>query len=203
MSEEAKHPVLPGKLVLYFDGACAPRNPGGLTTYGFRLMTYDEPSVHIGYGCGVAAKAGAPLATANTGEYIGLGTGLRYLADRGWKGQLLIRGDSMLGTKQLTKDWNCNKPHLQKCLARCHELLQKLGGLWHVEWIPRDHNRYCDALCRRAWEREAGEKFHEVCYPTKAEKKAKKAAEAVRVLPPQLPAGEAPKISVGGVELKC
>lgn len=93
--------MLPSQLIINFDGACEP-NPQGWAVYGWIITDADGEEIAQGYG--VAAKPGSKLATNNFAEYCGLGFALRWLASAGWKGELSIRGDSMLVINQLTEE---------------------------------------------------------------------------------------------------
>jgi ribonuclease HI len=142
---------------LYFDGACepayqgGPANPGGVATAGWliyneqkELVAKDQRFVREGKG-----------ATNNVAEWCALGFALRWLLDNkhnDCQGQsLCIRGDSKLVCHQLTGEWKCNVPHLQKLKSRCLEILTKLGFKnVEVEWIPRAQNQEADDLSKLA-----------------------------------------------------
>jgi ribonuclease HI len=76
---------------LYFDGACGPVNPGSVATFGWRFVAPD--------GRLLASDSGevcrGPEATNNLAEWHALLEALRFLAGRGWRGRLLIHGDSL------------------------------------------------------------------------------------------------------------
>jgi ribonuclease HI len=147
------------EVILEFDGACEPVNPGGVGTYGFILRGlpgFDEP-VAIG---GVAGSGQGM--TNNIAEYTGLRRALESLdalvalpADA----MLVIRGDSQLVVKQLAGEWRCNHAHLIELRDRCRELLTRIGCQWRAEWIPREENAAADALTGEAYERETGRKM--------------------------------------------
>ena len=145
---------LADELTLHFDGACEPRNPGGVATYGWVLSTGHS-------GCGVVATGG-PTSTNNLAEWSALGFGLRWIADQKLKPEkLLIFGDSQLVVRQLNHEWACNKEHLQKLRARCEELLKAIDRPWAAEWIPREKNEDADALSRKAYTDHTGKPFPE------------------------------------------
>lgn len=146
---------LPPKLHLYFDGLCEARNPGGWSCYGWVLL--DEAATNVASGHGVSKKPG-PTSTNNFAEYAALGFALRYLADEKWKGnKLRIWGDSQLVIRQITREWDCNKEHLQKLRQRCWDLLDALGCRWSAEWVPRTRNEAADALSRLAYKEATGQ----------------------------------------------
>jgi ribonuclease HI len=161
---EDKAGAMPARLVLYFDGLCEPKNPGGWCTYGWQIQ--DTVGAKIASGHGLAAKKGEPHATNNYAEYCALGFGLRWLAERGWGGEYLsLRGDSKLVINQVMGGWACNKKHLQKLRQRCLELLEQLADDWEAVWIPREENSAADALSRRAYEEATGQPVPERCKP--------------------------------------
>ncbi len=139
-------------LTIYFDGACEPRNPGGVATAGWYILDRDGGDVAEGYRV-VARGAGA---TNNVAEWSALGFALRWLLDHRaaeCRGKaLLIHGDSQLVCCQLTSAWGCNKEHLRRLRARCWEIIDQLGLMvWRAEWVPRERNARADELSRRAY----------------------------------------------------
>jgi ribonuclease HI len=127
---------------LYFDGACGPTNPGGVATYGWRLMAPDGEE--LASGTGEACRG--PGATNNVAEWHGLWAGLRSLAAKGWRGRLQILGDSQLVLLQLNRLWRCHKERLRQYRDQCLALLE--GIEWRAVWIPREQNAEADALSR-------------------------------------------------------
>jgi ribonuclease HI len=136
-------------LTLYFDGACEPRNPGGVATYGW-LLVDGRRTIQTGWGFARKGRG----ATNNYAEWCALGFALRWLLDNRdrWEGQIEIRGDSQLVINQLTGAWQCRQPSLQRLRLRCLHILQELGIGWRAKWIPRERNTRADALSRRAYE---------------------------------------------------
>lgn len=139
------------KVVLHFDGACAPSNPGD-GAYGW-FLRFDDGTEQAGKG----ALPG--VSTNNQAEYAGLGYGLKHLTtlpDFPDGSTLTVKGDSQLIINQVNGSYQCRDEVLQRHLARIHVLIKQLamrGFLTiHFEWIPRDLNREADALSRRAWE---------------------------------------------------
>lgn len=146
-------------LVLHFDGACEPRNPGGVATYGW-VITLPDDSVFAN-DCGVLCSGG-PNATNNRAEYAALGFALRYLFDEiDQVDNLRIFGDSQLVIEQINGNWRCNAPHLVKMRDRCRQLLAALECRYTLDWIPRELNEAADALSRKAYEKATGRKFPE------------------------------------------
>src|SRR5262245_35256101 len=128
---------------LYFDGACGPVNPGGIATFGWRLI---DPGGRV-----LASEQGEVCrgagATNNVAEWHALLRALRFLAGRDWQGTLQIHGASRLVINQLNGRWRCHKESLRRCRDDCLELLS--GIAWQAIWIPREENAETDALARQ------------------------------------------------------
>jgi ribonuclease HI len=151
--------TLSERLLVHFDGSTEPSNPLGWSTYGWTVNEVVSGE-ELARGWGLAAPAGDPRSTNNWCEYVALGLALRFLADRGWSGGLLLRGDSLLVINQLTGQWRCLKPHLIALRDRCYELLNGLAGRdWRAEWIPREKNAVCDSLAQQAYVEATGEPY--------------------------------------------
>lgn len=148
-------------VLLYFDGAVEPVNPGGTGTFGF--IVRDLPGREPVMGCGVLAPTAAPM-TNNVAEYAALGKALRWLVDNA-KGdfqptdELVISGDSKLVIEHLNGTWRCNADNLKPLLARCKELLAALGCRWAAVWMPREKNTAADALTQAAYVGHTGKPF--------------------------------------------
>lgn len=136
---------LQGRLTLYFDGACEPRNPGGIAAYGWRLV--DETGLQLASDYGEACRG--PVATNNVAEWFALTAGLRYLAESGWQGELDIRGDSQLVINQLIGKYGCNSDKLLPYYNECRQLLSDMD--WQAHWIPRDENQEADSLSNQVY----------------------------------------------------
>lgn len=140
------------KLIVYFDGLCEPRNPGGVACYGWIITSHDGISRHTGRGL---YSTGGPESTNNRAEYAGLWSALKWLADTKWHGELILCGDSKLVVMQLAKEcqWRCNAKCLIKARNACLELLGKITPNmgYSVRWIPREQNHEADELSRQAY----------------------------------------------------
>ena len=167
-------------LVVYCDGACEPKNPGGVATAGWAIFAEDAPvptsplaqeAVVVRDGRGT----NDPKATNNYAEYCALGKALRFLKDQGWKGgSVQVHSDSKLMVNQVSTKWKCNPQHLKELRQRIWTLLDDLDllnvnmervaeigdtGLWGdinegeflIHWIPRDQNEFADELSKRAY----------------------------------------------------
>ncbi|WP_243665646.1 ribonuclease HI [Vulcanisaeta sp. JCM 16159] len=110
--------------VAYFDGACEPRNPGGVGTYGFVIYGNEGNVVHEDYG--IACEP-SPNCTNNVAEYTGLIRALEWLLGNGFGGsRITVRGDSQLVIRQLMGVYSVRAEHLRPLHDRALELLKKL-----------------------------------------------------------------------------
>lgn len=141
--------------IAYFDGACEPKNPGGVASYGWFVEDEHGRVIATDYGI---AHDGGELATNNVAEYVALGWALRWLSENAKGETICIRGDSQLVVRQVNGEWKCNKPHLEKLRDRCRELIEAIGGV-KLEWIPREENESADQLSRAAYEKHTGKPF--------------------------------------------
>lgn len=147
---------------IYFDGACAPFNPGGITTYGYVLLKElveplvlgETPSRCMEEGYGRAAEPGTPLATNNVAEYTGLIKGLDAVRRYVKPGEpIKVYGDSQLAIKQVTGVYDVKAEHLKPLVKEAQALVAKLISEGHtvtLEWIPREKNGHADRLSKEA-----------------------------------------------------
>lgn len=127
--------------VMHFDGACLPRNPGGVAAYGF-VIHRDGALVHEGHG--LAAPPG-PGATNNVAELAGLVQGLSWLKANARRGEpIRVRGDSQLAILGVVGTRRIHALHLKPLVAQARELVDELGA--KLEWVPRAENAHADRL---------------------------------------------------------
>ena len=136
---------------LWFDGACEPRNPGGIATCGWVIELRGETLEE-----GHRVVANGPQATNNLAEYSALGLALGSLIASDIVNQdrvesLSVYGDSKLVIEQISGRWQCKQVRTQKLRDRCLELLSQIGIPWQATWIPRDENERADALSQLAY----------------------------------------------------
>ena len=149
-----------GTLTVHFDGACEPKNPGGVASCGWLAKESDGTIV----GSGAEVVAEGPGATNNVAEYCALGKALRWIVDnRDDEIQaVFLFGDSKLVVEQVNGNWKCKKEHLRKLRDRCLELIDDLdagGCAVNLNWVPREKNEEADALSRQAYEQHTGKSF--------------------------------------------
>ncbi len=141
--EDSTNRPIPGK-IMYTDGLCEPKNPGGYGCYGWIAYEFDGRTVAqnwgtIGHGDGM---------TNNIAEYWALLFALDFAKSQGWT-HVRIRTDSKLVVEQVNGRWACKAPSLQ----HLHTEAQRLVTLTRatLEWVPRGQNMQADALSRRAY----------------------------------------------------
>lgn len=130
--------------ILYFDGSCQPKNPGGVARYGWHIESGD--GVRVAQDAREVCRGAE--ATNNVAEWAGLRAGLRYLRDQNLRKRLIIRGDSQLVINQLNGMWKCKKAHLKVYLDDCQDIL--LEWEWKAEWISRSENQIADSLSKES-----------------------------------------------------
>ena len=104
----------------------------------------------------VLAERSASLghATNNVAEYSGLIAGLTAAAELGAR-EVDVRMDSKLVIEQMSGRWQIKHPGLRPLAAQAAALVRRFDTV-RFEWIPRERNRYADALANRAMDAAAG-----------------------------------------------
>lgn len=81
---------------VWFDGSCAPINPGGYCGYGYFISSDGQKIKEESKCVGSGAKY-----SNNVGEYEGLKSALKWLKDQGFRHQKIkVYGDSRLVIEQ-------------------------------------------------------------------------------------------------------
>jgi len=130
---------------LYFDGACEPRNPGGIATWGF-VAFKDGKYLHE------ASGVYSHKSTNNEAEFCAALEALKYLVDQGLKyDKIIMRGDSQLVVNVLNGDWNLKAENLVPLYRDIRAIERSLPQVKYT-WIPREDNEYADDLSRKEYE---------------------------------------------------
>ena len=137
--------VMPRLVIVHFDGACEPPGTGGIATYGFTVdgEGFEEEQY------GLAVRPFAPTATNNVAEYAGAICALEWLQSQGYRGPVVVRGDSQLVIRQMTGEYDVKAEHLKAYHARLQQLVAAFEAV-RFEWIPRERNTRADALSKQA-----------------------------------------------------
>jgi ribonuclease HI len=133
-------------IIIYFDGLCYPKNPGGLAAYGY-LIFRNGDLIHKGFG---AVGEGKGM-TNNVAEYEGLMAAALWLNDEEITDKIEIKGDSQLVIKQMKGEYRVNSATSKKYVPEIKKLLH--GKEVNFIWIPREENEEADKLSRVAYER--------------------------------------------------
>ena len=133
MSEQTPAPV-----VLYFDGAVEPVNPGGWMSYAWVALAADGSEVAHDAAC----VPPAPANTNNVAEYRALIAGLSWLKEHHHSG-IHVRGDSQLVIRQLTGAYACRAASLRPLYAQALALVRELNV--QLTWVRREINHRADA----------------------------------------------------------
>jgi ribonuclease HI len=136
----------PGVALVHFDGACQPPRGGGVSAYGFTIEGALEHDDH-----GLAVPPGAPHSTNNVAEYVAAIAALEWLRGRGFKGVVVLHGDSQLVIRQMTGEYEVRVEHLKAYHQHLRRLTEEFAEVRFV-WIPRSENERADTLSKVAIE---------------------------------------------------
>jgi ribonuclease HI len=132
-----------GPVQVHFDGACEPPRGGGVAAYGFTIegMGLDH------HGHGLAVPPLHPHATNNVAEYVGAIRALEWLDEQGYRGPVVVSGDSQLVIRQMNGEYRVRADHLRPYHERLARLVERFVGVEFV-WVPREENREADRLSK-------------------------------------------------------
>jgi ribonuclease HI len=141
-------PSRPPKVTVYYDGACEPRNPGGVAAYGFVVYAGGRK---IGEGRGLAmAKPWSSEASNNVAEYSAMINAFKWLIENGYGGaDVVVKGDSQLSIRQMQGVYAVRAPRI----IPLHQEAKRLAAAFRsvrFQWIPREENREADMLSELA-----------------------------------------------------
>jgi ribonuclease HI len=136
-------------VIAFFDGLAEP-NPG-LGCGGYVILPHpalgDVPmSGHRAFG--------RPLSN-NQSEYMAAILALGTLWRAGYRGTVLLRGDSQLVVRQFQGRYGCKAELLVPLLARLKKAGESFAGL-ELQWIFRGENEAADAESRAAYREVTG-----------------------------------------------
>ncbi|MCX8181885.1 MAG: ribonuclease HI family protein [Candidatus Methanomethyliaceae archaeon] len=137
-------------MILMFDGLCEPYNPGGIATYGF-VVYQDSVKLYEEGGVVGAGILGDDVSN-NVAEYTALIKGMEHIIKMGYRGPLIVRGDSRLVIRQMRGEYAVRARRLIKLYERAKELVQSFESVV-FEWVPREENADADRLCRYTYDK--------------------------------------------------
>jgi ribonuclease HI len=133
-------------IVVYCDGLCEPRNPGGTATYGWVAYVNGEK---IHEECAVVCSGSG--ATNNVAEYSAVIAALEWLVKEGYaKEPVKVRSDSQLCMYQLSGVYAVRSERIRPLYEKARALSRKFRKVT-FEWVPRENNQVADALSRKAY----------------------------------------------------
>jgi ribonuclease HI len=133
-------------IIVYFDGLCYPRNPGGVAAYGY-LIHRDGELIQRGLGVVGEGKG----MTNNVAEYEALKAAAQWIKDRGIEDRIAFKGDSLLVVKQMKGEWKVRSATSRKYVPEIRKLLA--GRDVSFVWVNREENEEADELSREAYRR--------------------------------------------------
>lgn len=136
-------------IVVYFDGLCEPKNPGGVATYGF-LIIKSGKKIHHGHGL-ADAKPWTNEASNNVAEYSALIHALEWLLSENYnQSPVIIRGDSKLIINQITGIFKVKAFRIIELHEKAMNLMSNFPRI-RAEWVARSENKEADLLSRIAY----------------------------------------------------
>ena len=140
-------------IVVYFDGLCEPKNPGGVATYGV-IVKKDGATIFESSGLAYA-KPWTDEASNNVAEYSALIHALEWLRKNEMQASpIIIRGDSRLIINQVRGVFKVKAKRILELHKRAARLLSEFKNV-HLEWVDRSRNAEADRLSRIAYRRYA------------------------------------------------
>ncbi len=132
---------------IFFDGLCAPINPGGVATYGFVVYRAGKK---LREGQGVVGEGKGM--TNNVAEYNGILHAVDFVL-KSYPGEkdITIRGDSQLVARQMAGEYKLISETARKYVPIIRHMLE--GRNVKFQWIPREENSEADSLTKKAYER--------------------------------------------------
>jgi ribonuclease HI len=127
--------------LIWFDGGCAPKNPG-----------------HAAFAVVVKQKGSKPrvisrylgIRTNNYAEYTGLIVAVKYAKQLGFA-DIKLHSDSQLVVKQVNGEWKIKTEAMKPLNREARSILDKhFAGHWSLIWIPREKNALADHYCTLA-----------------------------------------------------
>jgi ribonuclease HI len=126
----------------YFDGACAPFNPGGHMGIGAYVLYHDGTRIfeYSGY------ELNSPTNSNNVAEYMAIENCMDFIIDNGFSDEdVTFFGDSKLVIMQMSGKWMIHGGRYAETAERCLDKVYLITNA-KFKWIPRDHNENADYL---------------------------------------------------------
>ena len=134
---------------VYFDGACEPFNPKGISTYGY-VIKKDGNIIHSDYG--LACNPLSEESSNNVAEYTAMIKAMKYLLQNHMeKEDIVIYGDSQLTIRQMLGIYSVNAWRILPLYKKAKELENRFSKISY-KWIPREENNDADTLSHIAYD---------------------------------------------------
>jgi len=134
--------------VIFTDGACEPKNPGGIPTYGFVIY---RNGTKLSEDSGLAGVPFSKEATNNVAEYVGLIKALERVLSLGLQHcDIEVKSDSKLLVNQVRGEFVVKSRRLRPYHNKLKELLPSFRKV-NFRWVPREENEEADALSKTAY----------------------------------------------------
>jgi len=136
---------------IYFDGACEPKNPEGIATFGFVIYNNREKIVE---DKGLACKPFSWQASNNVAEYTAMIKAFEWLLANFEivdGDNIKAYGDSQLAIRQMTGEYTVNAERIRPLYKKACVLREQFKSITFL-WVPREKNTEADALSHQAYE---------------------------------------------------
>lgn len=129
------------EIVCYFDGACWPKNPGGIMGWGYHISV-DGQIIQTGFN----GKNASAANSNNVAEYLALRDCLDWLVCNNLsKNPISIFGDSQLVVLQMSGKWKIKNGMYRDAAIECKKLLCHFPNI-SFQWVARNYNELADEL---------------------------------------------------------
>jgi ribonuclease HI len=140
-----------GPVRVHFDGACQPPKGPGVAAFGFTIegegLAVEES--------GLATRPHSEHSTNNVAEYVGAIRALEWLREHGFRGAVVVCGDSQLVIRQMRGEYRVRTEHLRAYHDWLGRLAQEFQSVeWR--WVRRNENVRADQLSKLALEEHRG-----------------------------------------------
>lgn len=128
-------------MIIHFDGACAPKNPGGYAAWGFQA---DDEEGHVVRRFGYIGND--PAVTNNLAEWTALIEALTWCAENNVT-EADIFGDSQLVIRQASGTWECRDNMMRFLREKAIDIVKRRNMNAVFNWQRRRFNE-ADGLSR-------------------------------------------------------
>lgn len=100
------------------------------------------------------------VTTCNVAEYQALIFGLEEIIKLPFRGKIIVRSDSMLLVRQMSRQWKIKNQRLKECSNKAKGMIKEFKSV-KFKHLPRRYNRESDKLCNETLNRSKKEKINE------------------------------------------